>query len=274
MKISIQSLAIAIAVVLLAVASTARAEMLVAHTSFEEPFVPPHPTVPGFWATTYTDPGDPAVDHPLMNVPDYPNPPVNYTSVGGELGFSAFYTNTRNEAGLTDGDVAGVINPASADLNSNILDPTDGVQYYVLSGVDGKVTVTLDGVDLSGLDNPEVSLDFYLRSGSWHPDNYAHIWLEIDDGGSLSEITLLDTRPNDIDTLGLEGNWTNASTALPSSGVATLKWELDGPDSGNPGSRQFGVDNIRFTAVPEPSSLILALGACLGLAAAVRARQR
>lgn len=241
-------------VVLLLVGSTAHADSLIAYTSFEEPFVPLAVSINGLPSTSYKDPGNPATDHALVNQGGE-NIPVNHTSVGGELGYSAYYTNTLNNVGLSDGDSVGVIQDHPT-LTSAILDPTDGIQQYVLSDVDGKVTVTLDSVDLTGLVDPRVSLDYWFRSTSWLATDFARIWLEIDNGQSVSDLTLLDTRPNDIDALGLEGFWSSASAALPSGTIATLKFELQSTDP----SRMVGIDNVRFTAatVPEPSTLSLA----------------
>lgn len=243
--------------------TAARAELVIAYTSFEEPVVPFDGANP---STSYTDPGDPLVDHPLPSLGGV-NMPVNYTSLGGELGFSAYYTNTHNSIGLTDGDNVGVLRDYPS-LTSQILDPIDGVQQYIISDGDGKVTVTLDSVNLTGLIDPRVSVDYWLRSTSWLATDFGHIWVEIDNGNSISEITLLDTRPNDIDNLGLENRWTTVSASLPSGTIATLKFELDSTDP----SRMMGVDNIRFTAVPEPSAFSAC--ACWLILGAHRLRRR
>lgn len=246
----------------LASLDAARAATLIAHTSFEEPTIPVNSSnVP---ASTYDDQGDAAIDHALANAPGY-NTPVVYASIGGELGFTAFYTNSRNDAGLTD---AGGLNGVNSFSNSSILAATDGNQKYLLSDVDGRVTVKLDGVDLTGAVAPQVSLDFFFRSTSYESDDYGRIWVSIDDGGSVSEITLLDTQSSDIDDLNLEGAWTNVSASLPSGGIATLMFEAD-TDSA---SEMLGVDNVRFTAVPEPTSL--AMTSLVGLAGLRLVRRR
>ena len=51
-------------------------------------------------AETYTDPMDPAIDHFLVNQPGQ--------ALVVYAGWSAWYRNTRNGVGLTDGDVFGV----------------------------------------------------------------------------------------------------------------------------------------------------------------------
>jgi hypothetical protein len=219
----------------------------VAYTSFEEPVIPVN--VNNVPASNYQDLGSAAVDHTLANTPGFVTPVV-YTSVGGELGFTAYYTNSRGGTGLAD---AGGLNGVNNFANSAILAATDGTQRYLLSDLDGRVTVTLDSVDLTGAVDPRISLDFFFRSTSYESDDYGRIWLEIDDGGSVSEISLLDTRPSDIDDLNLEDFWTSVSAPLPSGTIATLKFEAENDSA----SEMLGVDNIRFTSVPEPASLYL-----------------
>jgi hypothetical protein len=63
---------------------------VIAHTSFEEPAT----------GGKYTDTGDAGTDHPPFNNPG--EAPVNYTSTGGELGFSSTHCNTRDYVGVTD----------------------------------------------------------------------------------------------------------------------------------------------------------------------------
>jgi hypothetical protein len=53
--------------------------------------------------------------------------------------------------------------------------------------------------------------------------------------------------------LNLEDFWTSVSAPLPSGTIATLKFEAENDSA----SEMLGVDNIRFTSVPEPASLYL-----------------
>jgi hypothetical protein len=236
-------------------ASSARADALIAYTSFEEPAIPVN--VSNVPASTYDDLGDAGADHALANTPGYYTPVV-YSSVGGELGFSAYYGNSRNGAGLADnGSLVGV----NSFSNSTVLAATDGTQKYLLADIDGRLTVTLDSVDLTGAVAPEISLDYFFRSSSYESEDYGRIWVVVDDGLSTSEITLLDTRGGDIDDLNLEGVWTSVSATLPTGAIATLMFEADTDTA----AEMMGVDNIKFTAVPEPSTmgLLVLAGAML-----------
>jgi hypothetical protein len=235
----------------------------IAYTSFEEPVIPVN--VNNVPASNYQDLGNPAVDHALANTPGFVTPVV-YTSTGGELGFTAHYVNSRGGTGLAD---AGGLNGVNNFVNDAILAATDGTQRYLLSDVDGRVTVSLDSVDLNGVIDPTVSLDYFLRSSSYEAGDFARIWVEVDDGMSSSEIVLLDTQPSDIDDLGLEGFWTSVSAPLPAGTMATLKFQADTDTAGE----MLGIDNIRFTSVPEPASLLL-VGLGLAVLASLGRRKR
>ncbi|MBT0606856.1 T9SS type A sorting domain-containing protein [Aequorivita echinoideorum] len=129
----------------------------VAGTSFEEPAV---------FSGQYTDTGDANVAHDLVNNTDQPL--VNFVSIGGELGFSASYTPYDTpDVGLTDGDFVGVTNfTPSADVMF-----TDGEQGYQISDVDGNYILEFDIVDLSGVANPTISLDYLMSINTNNPAN-------------------------------------------------------------------------------------------------------
>jgi hypothetical protein len=237
-----------------------------ASTSFEEPVIPVNSA--NVASSEYQDNGangGAGVDHPLPNLPTFT--PVNYTSVGGELGFTAHYINSQGGLGLTD---AGGLNGVNSFSSDQILAAPHGTKRYLLSDTDGRVVVTLDSVDLSTAVNPQVSLDVFFRSSSG--SNYettpvldwGRVWVEL---SNAPAVTLLDTRPNDIDlmTIGgqpITGRWTSLSAALPAGGTATLKFELET----NSAAESMGIDNIVFTAVPEPTGGLMALVAALALA--------
>ncbi len=206
----------------------------IAYTSFEEPGT----------GSIYTDTGDAAVDHPLLN--NDGEAPVNYTSTGGELGFSSYYYNTRNDVGLTDGDYVGV-----TSYTGTVGSFPDGSQGFEFSDCDGKMTTTFDEVDLSGHSNAYISLEYFVQETGWESDDYIRIWVVVDGG---TEIDLLNTSGSDIDDLGIEGAWDTLEIAISGYTTATLKVELES----NSSSEALYIDNIVFSEQPvsaiEPAS--------------------
>ncbi len=204
------------------------ATVIIGRTSFEEP---------ASIGSIYTDTGSAAVDHALPN--NVGQPILNYTSVGGELGFSSFYFNTRNDVGLTDGDIAGVTS-SLAIVGSY----PDGAKGFRISDADGKMTVTLDPVNLTAVSSPMVSLQYYLSPTTWEtaPADILRIWVVVDGG---VELNLLNTAGSDIDNLNIEGSWLTLQQSLTGYTTATLKFELDS----NADDEAVWLDNILFQGV-------------------------
>lgn len=207
----------------------------IAYTSFEEPAT----------GGKYYDTGDAAVDHALVN--NSGEAPVNYTSTGGELGFSAYYTNTRNDVGLTDGDYVGV-----SSYTGEVGSYTDGSQGYQISDPDGMMTTTLDAVTLSGYPSYEVSVDVWVIEGGYETDPLDSIRVWVDDDGT--DVDLLNESGDAIEDI--DGSWMTLTSTLSGSS-AVLKFEVDA----NAGSEGIYVDNVKFTGVPEPATMALL---CLG----------
>jgi len=218
-----------------------------ASTSFEEP-----DAVGG----QYTDTGDPAVDHPLVNNPGEPF--VNFTASGGELGFSSFYTNTRDGVGLTDGDFVGV-----TDFTGVVGSYTDGTQGFQISDPDGLMTTTVDTVDLTGAIQPFVSLDLFVQDSGYEDMDRIRVWVEVDGG---QELDLLSVEGDDIEALDHIGAWETLTLDLTGFTTATLNFELDA----NSGSEAIYLDNIFYSNIPAPGAL--ALFGLAGLAARRRRR--
>jgi len=197
----------------------------IAYTSFEEPT-----NVGG----TYTDTGDAGVDHALIN--NSGEPDVNFTSSGGEIGFTSYYYNTRDDVGLTDGDFVGVTN-----YTGTVSTYPDGSNGFELSDTDGKMTVTFEVVSLVGHTNPNVSLQYFVQSTGYESDDLIRIWLVVDGG---TEVDLLNTTGSDINDLGIEGSWLTLSSSLAGYTTATLKVEIDC----NSGSEALYIDDVQFVA--------------------------
>ncbi|MDP7008315.1 MAG: hypothetical protein QGI78_01955 [Phycisphaerales bacterium] len=192
------------------------------YTSFEEPLT----------GEKYFDTGDAAVDHQLVN--NAGQAMVEWAAAGAEMGFTAWYVNTRNDVGLTDGDYVGVTNYTGGGVGSY----PDGVQGYQLSDTDGLMRVDFDTATGSGSWN--LSLDLFVASTGWEADDAIVIDLVVDGGAVL---TILDTNGQDIDDLGIEGGWLNWLQDLTGYTEATLRVSLDS----NSGSEAIYMDNIVFS---------------------------
>lgn len=214
---------------------------VIAYTSFEEPST----------GSQYVDSGDSATDHALANNTGQMS--VSYTSTGGELGFSTWYTNTRDDVGLTDGDYTGVTN------YTGWVGSFTGNNGFEMSDADGMLTLTLDTVDLTGYTDTSVSLDLFVNETGWETSDIISIYLTMNDG---SIISLMDTTGSDIDDLGIEDYWISLTADnLDGYTSATLCVSLDS----NAAYEAIFVDNVVFegtASVPVPGTLIL-LGSSL-----------
>lgn len=221
----------------------------IAGTSFEEPEA---------FSGKYFDAGDPTQAHPLLN--NTGQPLVNYISNGGELGFKAYYVPYDNpDVGLTDGDFVGV---TSFNPSTNVIF-TDGAKGYQMNDLDGNMIVEFDDVDLTGVANPTVSLDFLLSindnptKGNYEGDGTANtpdhdrLRIYIKDLTNNSEIDLFNSTGFDLDEfVPMSGGeyqlqWQNAAATL--SPDTTVKLVLEGRS--NAGTENFWFDNIKFDGV-------------------------
>ncbi len=228
---------------LAALAGTASAGTVIASTSFE------NATVDG----QYVDLGDASVDHDLVN--NAGQSMVDFLNDGVEMGFDAYYRNTRNDVGLTDGDFVGATNFAG-----QVGAFTDGVQGYELSDADGTMGLSFDTVNFAG--SWGMSMDIFVNESGWEADDSIHIWVEVDGG---TTVDLINTTGSDIDDLGIEAAWMTLNIDLSSYTTATLFVELES----NSGSENLYLDNVVFSAVPTPGAFAL-----LGLGGLVGARRR
>lgn len=200
-----------------------------AGTSFEEPST----------GGIYTDPNS-TTAHALVNNPGQQT--VMFTTAGGELGFSSFFTPDGNGgSGLSDGDFIGVSN-FTGDVGAF----TDGTQGYQLHDPDGLVTVTLDTVDLSTQGPASICADIFVPQTNWETSNpldRLRVWVETNAG----DIDLVNSNGSDVDNvtvdgLPLEGVWHTLSADLSSVDSATLKFEL----ASNSAAEELIVDNVTF----------------------------
>ena len=193
------------------------------YTSFEEPLT----------GGQYVDLGDAAVDHQLFN--NAGEAMVEWAATGAEMGFTAWYLNTRGSVGLTDGDYVGVTDYTGGGVGAY----PDGVQGYQMSDCDGLMRVDFDTATGSGAWN--VSLDLFIASTGWEADDAIVIDIIVDGGAVIS---VLDTTGQDIDNLGIEGAWFNWLQDLTGYTEATLRVSLDS----NSGSEAIFIDNVVFSS--------------------------
>ncbi len=192
------------------------------YTSFEEPLE----------GSQYADTGDPLVDHELLN--NDGQSMVSWVSTGAEMGFTAYYFNTRDDVGLTDGDYVG-----ATSYTGTVGAFPDGVQGYEFSDCDGMMQVVFDQASGSGTWN--VSLDIFIQSTGWESDDAIVIDVVVDGGEVLA---ILDTTGQDVDDLDSEGAWFNLVKDLTGYTEATLRVALDS----NSGSEAIYIDNVIFSS--------------------------
>ncbi len=224
---------------LVALAGAAHADVI-ASTSFENAFV----------GDQYVDTGDASVDHDLVN--NAGQSVVDFMNDGVEMGFDAYYRNTRNDVGLTDGDFVGATN-----FTGTVGSFTDGLQGYELQDADGLMGVQFDTV--SAVSFTDVTLDLFVQETGWESDDSIRIFAIVDGG---LEVDILNTIGSDVDDLAIEGSWLNLSLDLSAYTEATLVVELES----NSGSESIYLDNIVFNGtIPTPGSVaLLAMGGLVG----------
>jgi hypothetical protein len=199
------------------------------YTSFEEPLI----------GAKYFDTGDSALDHQLVN--NVGEAMVEWVASGAEMGFTAWYVNTRNDVGLVDGDYVGVTNYTAGGVGSY----PDGVQGYQMSDCDGLMRVDFDTVTGSGGWN--LSLDLFVAETGYEDEtdpNGADV-IVVDvvvDGGVV--IAILDSTGQDINDMGIEGVWFNLLQDLTGYTEATLRVSFDS----NSGPEAIFMDNVVFSS--------------------------
>ena len=216
---------------------------LIGFTSFEEPGL----------GGEYTDTLGPTTNHALIN--NAGEMQLNYTSVGGELGFSSFYVNTGG-SGLTDGDLVGVTDFAP-NFDGNF---TDGDQGFRMQDTDGIMITTLDSVDLTGYTNTRISMDLFIKETGWETPDVIRAHVTVDGG---TELDLINTTGRDINDLGIEDSWMTLNRALKGHSTAQLSFLLEA----NSADETIWIDNIKLegTTVPVPAAVWLLGSGLIGL---------
>jgi len=175
---------------------------------------------------------------------------VSYTSVGGEMGFTAYWESCGNNAetivtavGLPacnfiqdDHDNMGVISnvgdigeTAWGAVGSTAADDIfpDGNQVYMIDDPDGFAFVTLDTLFLPA--PTAVSIWTHISSTSYEFNDIIRVWVDCSDGSTYEVLTgELDTEAHPVGADGfqlLEDQWTRHTALLPATcGEATLSF--------------------------------------------------
>ncbi|MCX2745765.1 DUF5689 domain-containing protein [Mangrovivirga sp. M17] len=190
---------------------------ILAYNSFEE----------GTTGWKYFDTGDSSLDHDLVNNDGEPS--IEMEGTGNEMAFDAYYYNTLNLTGLTEGEYSGV-----TSYTGTVGSYVDGSKGYQLSSVKGLVTLTFAEVALTGHTNYAVSLSYFIDN-SLVTNEYLKISVITNDG----TIVLFDSTTDayDLDT------WTEASASLDGKTSAQLVIEFQEASD----SKTVYFDDIKIT---------------------------
>ena len=207
-----------------------------ATTSFEEP-----EAVGG----EYTDTGDPAVAHDLIN--NDGEPIVNFTSTGGEIGFTASYVPYDTPGvGLTDGDSVGVTTSSPPGDNPY----PDGDKGYKISDVDGNFILKFDEVEFlewGGI----IYLSYFIVDEEFEGDGTVNesgsdrIRIYAKNLTNNSEVDILNSTGSNINDLGLQGTWQEVEISVDINTIYQLVIEV----RCNSAIEAFFFDNIHFAGI-------------------------
>ena len=230
------------------------AATVVAYTSFEEPAL-----VMGVNDGKYFDTGFFDINHDLINNDGQTAVDLNGTM---ELDIDARweryddltdpFDDTMQIPGMTEGDFAGIttFTPPGNPF-------TDGVQGYQHSDPDGTMILESANVDMSGMTNNEMTMDYFIAQTTWEIDDPARgndirndaIRIYVENMVTFERYYILDTLTDtplttiiDINDLGIAGIWQNASLALPDDVIVRLVVEFRAGSS----AEILWLDNVEF----------------------------
>ena len=209
-------------------------------TSFEEPDV---------FAVPYTDTGDPAVPHDLIN--NSGEPFVNFPQTNDEyVGYNARYEPYDvPDEGLTDGDDVGV-----TDNLAIVGEYTDGNQGYQISDVDGNFILEFDPI-FSAASSIDVFLDYYISETGYEGDGTVNssgsdrLRIYLKDHTNNAEYDMLDTTGSDINDLNITGSWINGHVGIANPFGDSIQFQLIIEARTNSAAEAFFFDNMYFIDV-------------------------
>jgi len=173
---------------------------------------------------------------------------LSFTSVGGELGFSTSWNDTRSTGsggpvdGGESGDFLGV-----TDFTGDVGSFTDGSQGYQWNDPDGEMVLTLDAVDTTGFTDVELTFDLFVADTGYESNDT----FGVEVNGS-SEFALGET---ELESATYAGVWEPVTIDLSAFDGQSITIAFTGDT--NSGSENFYIDDVAVTGVPEPASLAL-----------------
>lgn len=201
----------------------------------------------------YTDTGDAAVDHDLVNNTGEASVDSETSGIAlnGQLAFDATYENTRDDVGLTDGDFVGV-----TDFTGTVGSFTSGAQGYQLSDTDGKMVTTFETVDASGAEEVEITLDVFVQSTGYEDEDVIEVVAVLE---GAADIVLFSATGDGLEDLA--GSWVTVRGVAPAEATSI---QLVVSADVNSSSEAVYVDNIKVTTefddtapLPDPFDLDL-----------------
>jgi hypothetical protein len=144
----------------------------------------------------------------------------------------------------------------------------------LIEDVNSPFMITFDTVALAADPVLKFSIDILIESTSWSAIDFFLVDLTLSGGLPDSTVTVIDTRPTDFDDPGTfpENAWVTYAVQVDSSGHANATAALTFQGGAN--NDTIRVDNVAFTAIPEPTTFALGLMALLVLGSHVRRRRR
>lgn len=220
--------------------------ILVGHTLFAQTPVSTSFEEPGVFNTDYTDTGDPTMAHDLINNPNEPF--VNFPETNDEIGYSARYEPYDSPGvGLTDGDSVGVTEDAPATNPFQF-----GTQGYQISDVDGNFILEFDPI-VSYADDQNLIISYFITETGYEGDGTTNtsgsdrLRIYVKFLEENEEYDVLDTTGQNINDMGIEGQWIVGSANLPAIQDVAHTFQLVIEGRNNSSAEAYYFDNIYFS---------------------------
>jgi len=256
--------------------------LLTLGTSFSQAQVGTGFEEPQGGSINYVD-SDFSTTHLLLNLGGL-SPDVNYTSVGGEIGFATTFIPSRasfsgsTSGALHDGgsgDMIGVTNNATLVGGSDLTSWATG-SAYAIEDSDGTIRVEFDIVDLTGTTSPVFTMDLWTDGSAYEcsDDVNDRIFIALEIDGGASTFVIIDTDGNgvggsspcpggnDLDAakyggINLESNLISINENISAFVGSTVKLIIEADF--NSLAERMVFDNIQFTEGTRAGSLPIEL---------------